>query len=598
MIYMFNPGLKLPKQEIISDHYQGILPDVLSVQNWLNKRVPGDRNALLKTLIQLNRVQCEPEVRVTLMSIMDKEIHKELDYLFKKTERVSFPLSEEYQSLIDIMQHLLLESSLAYQIVITDIVRDDNYINQYLGSLLPEALYKALFYLSRLLVERYEFYLAEPVYIWQELNQLYLLTERIGAQHEIMHSKNSIQHIYLKIVILRLLDPYRLMRLEARKIHLLLEKWVAHCDIIGFANREPEQHFVVDLLADKAPHCFDGRTDGIKNKLEYEGRIIDMEPLHIFIDEYLSKMEQDQHQQSSNYQSRIYYEMLQRIKNELKNFNDRSEERVLSGNEIKLVSGLRACHHFISHQKTFDPQREIHAWQEQKLQEVVQSQEQDNSEINLINLLEEEKLLNKKNPMGELQSVNPFMREVDIVGDEWEQIYRTSVVQAHLEESQDHLTQKMQEHNWKQRNESSHGMLLVSRNDIEMPIAVGMLVAYRLTVEKAYCLASVKWLRINPHKGMAIGVHLIAVQSRPIAVKGEEGVGAGGQYHRAFLIAENNTRDRNNHLHLIVPAGIYDIDSILKVWHKQKLNRVKIENILEATDSFERMAFKVIKNKK
>ncbi len=192
--------------------------------------------------------------------------------------------------------------------------------------------------------------------------------------------------------------------------------------------------------------------------------------------------------------------------------------------------------------------------------------------------------------MGELQSINPFMSEVNIVGDEWDKIYASSVVQANIFESQQQFSENLQEQVWKHRNESKHGMLLVGRNDIEMPIAVGMLVAYRL--------ASVKWLRINPHKGMAIGIHLIAVHSRAVAVKAEEGVGAGGQFHRAFLISENNTRDKKDKLHLIIPAGIYDIGSTLKIWHNQKLNKIRIEKILEATDSFERVAFRLIRKKK
>ncbi len=488
---MFKPKLRISEQVILDDDYQGIMPEVLSIQNWLNKRDPSDRAGLLKTLTELNRVQCDPDLRLTLMKIMDKEIHKELEYLYRKTELVSFPVAEEYQSLIDIMQHLLLESSVAYQIVVNDIANNKDYLNQYLGNILPEALYMALQYISRLLVERSEFYLSEPPYIWQELNQLYLLAERIGAQNEVMHSRRSIKDIYLKIVILKLLDPYRLMRLESRKIHLLLDKWVEHSHLKGFAGQNPEHHHVVDLLSDSPPHCFDPDKDKAPPGQEYEGRIIDLEPLCIFIDEYL-----------------------QRIRDELKVYKDRTEERVLSGNEIRLVSGLTACHHFINNRKPFELQREIHQWQEENLA-AVQAEEKDDSEINLINLLEEERLLNKKNPMGELQSINPFMSEVNIMGDEWDKIYTSSVVQADIFESQQQFSENLQEQVWKQRNESKHGMLLVGRNDIEMPIAVGMLVAYRL--------ASVKWLRIKPHKGMAIGIHLIAVIPEQLPLKQKKG---------------------------------------------------------------------------
>ncbi len=74
---MFKPKLRIPEQVILDDDYQGIMPEVLSIQNWLNKRDLSDRAGLLKTLTELNRVQCDPDLRVTLMKIMDKEIHKE-----------------------------------------------------------------------------------------------------------------------------------------------------------------------------------------------------------------------------------------------------------------------------------------------------------------------------------------------------------------------------------------------------------------------------------------------------------------------------------------------------------------------------------------
>jgi len=593
---MFSPKLRIPEQTVVTDTYQGLIPDEVSVQNWLNERDLLDTRAFLETLVGLNRVQCEPSVRMAIMAIMDVEIDKELADLYKKTEFITFPITEEYQGLIDTLQHLLLESSLAYQIIIHDIAGNEAYLNKYLGTLIPESLYMALFYLSQLLVERFQFYLSEPRYIWQELNELYLLAERIGAQEYSIDSQTSTKHKYLQITILKLLNPYRLMCNETRKIYQLLDRWVGHCEIIGYSQRNPEDNFVVNLLSDTAPHYYHEKNDSKNNNpKDFEGRILTTDKLRIFIDEYLSRVEQQKRTHVFSYQSRMHNEMLRRIDNDLMMDEERAEERVLVGNEIKLVSGLRACHHFISHRKNFDPQTEINSQQQQKLEE---SEKQDDSEMNLISLLEQERLLNKKNPMGELQSVNPFMEESDIVGDEWDHIHANSVIQAHAKNGQVLLNQKMKEESWKQRNESAHGMLLVAKNDIEMPIAVGMLVAYRLNVEKAYCLAMVKWMRINPHKGLAIGLKLIAVQSKAIAVKGEEGVGSGGQWHRAFLISENDTKGKGGKLQLIVPTGIYDVGSVIKVWHNNKLNRVQINQILTATDSFEQVAFKVMAKEK
>jgi hypothetical protein len=592
---MFKPMLRIPKQEALTETYQGVTPDEISVQNWLNQRDKYDRSAFIEAFRQLNRVQCSPAERMAIMNILEPELSEELKALSDKTDKISFPIAAEHLAMIDEFQVLLLEASVAYQIIVNDIASSDSYTEKYLGSLLPEAIYAAIKYLSHLLVERFQFYFSEPKYTWQELNQLYLLAERIGVHDAVIDDKSSTKDKYLQIAILKLLNPYRLMRLESRKIYHLLRNWVEHCEIVGYSQHHTENQFVVNLLEDESPHYYDENRDvRTEYSQSFEGRIITMEKLRVYIDEYLTRVEQEKEHQIFSYQSRMHTEMLRRIDNDLIH-EERREERQLAGNQIKLVSGLRACHHFIYERKNFDPQTEIDAQAKAKIDAAAKS---DDSEMNLINLLEEERLLNKKNPMGELQSINPFMDETDVIGDEWNRIYASSVVDANLRQSQLQITKNLKEEVWKQKNESKNGMLLVARNDKEMPISVGTLVAYRLNVEKVFCLAYVKWLRINPLKGVAIGIQLIAVQSRAIGVKGVKGIGAGSQFNRAFLISENDTRGKGGKLQLLLPAGIYDKGSILKVWHNQKLHEVEITDVLVVTDSFEQVAFKVIKKQK
>ncbi|WP_198265027.1 hypothetical protein [sulfur-oxidizing endosymbiont of Gigantopelta aegis] len=197
--------------------------------------------------------------------------------------------------------------------------------------------------------------------------------------------------------------------------------------------------------------------------------------------------------------------------------------------------------------------------------------------IKQLGLYNEAHLFDNNNPLGELQSVSPFYVEFDDAANADGQF---------SQDSANYLLHHSREESWQQKNESNHGMLLVSKNDISMPIAVGMLMAYRLEVEKAYCLACVKWLRINPHKGIAIGLQLMAIQSRAIAVnKGNQ------DYQRAFLISENNTQGKGGKQHLIVPTGFYELGETLNVWHNENLNSVRLTKLLLATDSFERFAF-------
>ncbi|MCU7799775.1 MAG: hypothetical protein KZQ70_06435 [gamma proteobacterium symbiont of Lucinoma myriamae] len=83
--------------------------------------------------------------------------------------------------------------------------------------------------------------------------------------------------------------------------------------------------------------------------------------MKIFLDMQLVEINKQKHHHVFSYQSRMHNEMLQRIDNEMSFHEERSEERILSGEQIKLVSGLRACHHFIRDRKAFKPQEEIDA---------------------------------------------------------------------------------------------------------------------------------------------------------------------------------------------------------------------------------------------
>jgi hypothetical protein len=541
---LFNLKLHLPKQAVMTAEYAGIIPNEQAIRTWLHKTKTLDGQLLLNVLVSLNRIRCKPSVRMAIMSHLEPEINLQKKYLIKQTNHITtFPLSAENQASIDILQQLLLETSMAYQIIIHDIVAKDVYVQEYLGNIIPNASFMALHYLSYLLVERFQFYLTEPDYIWQGINQLFLLAERVGADESFIRFNRTIKHQYLQITLLKLFHPYRLLSQEAREIYQLLEQWVVHCDIVGYNQHYSDNNFVVNLLSDRSAHYFSQGDSQKNNNNEWvEMRIVMMNSLYIYIDEYLASAKKIKGN------DKLHLEMLKHIDNNFNADEERDEIREFAGNEIILTSGLYACHYFISEKKSFIPEIEIE-WQQQK------SVTQVLAEDNKLDIVPSDRY--KKN----INSYN----------------------------NQSHFVHDFQEEIWTQRNESGQGMLLVGKNNIDMPIAVGMLVAYRLKIEKIYCLATVKWLRINPHKGIAMGLNLLAVQSRAVAIKSIQG--KKELFKPGFLITKKHKDYPNGRPYLIVPAGIYDQRSVLKVWYNDKLSYVKIKQKIMATDSFEQVLF-------
>ncbi|WP_198265710.1 hypothetical protein [sulfur-oxidizing endosymbiont of Gigantopelta aegis] len=68
-----------------------------------------------------------------------------------------------------------------------------------------------------MLIERYQKYLSEPSYVWFELNQIYHTAERLGIFDLELDNQQTILNEYIRISVIRISDPYRLMPVEIRK---------------------------------------------------------------------------------------------------------------------------------------------------------------------------------------------------------------------------------------------------------------------------------------------------------------------------------------------------------------------------------------------
>jgi hypothetical protein len=590
---MFKLDLNIPIQVAVSADYEGLEDEVDAVQFWLNQRDSSCSHDLIEYLQQLNRRHCDTLQRIKIMQLLNPIIESFLQDYMEQNQSVSFPLNDEHRHLIEVMQLLLIEMANSYKSIVLSLTEESIWLTAHLDKCLPEAIYFSLLYLSRLMVERYQVYISDPLLTWKEINQLYLLAEQFGCHKTGIQGSDSIETKYLQIAILHILDPFRLMRFEARKIYNLMQEWSVYCSIKPMGRNNPGKAHVVDLLRDNAPFRIAEKPDVTL----IEGRVIDIVLLYEHLkkqlvrfliksgqplgDRYVDIEGQSQKniQPLLAFSERLHYEMLERILLDLDFTGERTEERYFTGHEIKMVAEFEACHYFISGREAFNPQAEIrqqnHRYKHVKLS---QGESQEGHQMSFVDLLEEEKRQLKKNPFGELNN-----------------LASDPVTKANVHYYNFNMKHTFNEENWLQRNESDKGMLLICKTEVNNPIAVGMLVAYRQPDNNAFFLAVVKWLRIIPQKGMAIGVRQITSKSHPIAVKGERGVGAGDQFIRAFIIHEG--KENQTAQNLLLPAGVFNQGSVLQVWHKKKLSRVKILKILMSTDSFEQVQFKLVEDK-
>ena len=520
---------------------------------------------LLDILKTINRTQLTVSERMQVMNLFTSVSKNILSDVINQHEFLSLPFTKKQLELTKFIQLFLFEIAIGYKIIIQNIMDDSELMASHLGTLLPEACYKSTQALSCLLIESYQQYLSEPDNIWFDLNQIYLLTERLGISDFTIKENQSTLNAYIKISVLRISDPYRLMRSEVRKLYKLMDNWVEYVSIESLADKDLTICHVVDLSKDCAP----GTIYSVFKRIPEEARVININKLRVHIEKLLRAISTDKENGINTLNSRQESDMLLRLKKQFSYLEEIRKERPTANDKIKLFAGISACHYFISGKKLFSPEAEIKEAKNGGDNTI-------NEPVSTLSILsfDEQELLNNSERIGNLKSINPFLSENILVNDNWDKINSSSVANANISSTSDAHHKLHHEEHWKQKNEHKEGMLLVCNTQSRHALAVGMLVGYyqedQYLQTPEYSLGIIRWLRINLKKGMAIGVIKLPENFTSVAVKAISGVGSGSSYNQALLNQNYNCKQ------LLLPAGIFDIGTILNVWDQEDILSVKI----------------------
>ncbi len=568
---MYKIQLNIPNEHLAYNNKQQSLFNKIS--NWLKHiHFANDLNKqkdILNTLKSINRTQISVTERMEVMDLFEPVSQEILSEVNIQHSFLSLPFSKKQLELTQFIQLFLFEMALGYKVIIKDITNDNELMSMYLGTLLHKACYKSITALSDLLIERYQQYLSEPGKIWLDLNQIYLLSERIGISDLTIDDNKTILNAYLKIAVLKISDPYRLMHSEVISLYERMDTWTEYTSLEPLTNKDLTICHVVDLSKDCAP----GTIYSVFKKVPEEARVININKLKIYIEKLLRKLTKDKDNGLNTLFFRQESDMLARLKKQFSYLNELRKKRYTATNNIKLFSGLSACHYFIDGKKLFSPEAEV---------KKAKNNNAPVSELSLLSL-EEHDQFDNKNRMGNLNSINPFLNENMLVNDNWEKINSTSLANANINKTSNEHHKQYYEENWKQQNEHDEGMLLSCSTQSKHSLNVGMLIGYYLddqdTQDAQYHLGIIRWLRLHFKNGMKIGVMKLTGNYKSVAVKAISGVGKGSSYNQALV--------NQNFLHkmLLLPAGIFDIGTVLSVWDQEDIFSVKITQKIINTNS-------------
>lgn len=490
--------------------------------------------------------------RILLMDTLRPTARQLIVNLKKMTKTASLPLSEDARQAYRLLQDINAVMATGYKIIFNDL-SELEHRKEHDDLEMRGAIYLAMQYLSRQLVEAYLVYAQPAKTIWQELHHLY----HYADESEIINlpvddpypdfslpTQYTIDLAYKRILLLALAEPYHMVQGEADDIYYLLSAWTNSCTILNELSETPDQNYIVDMDSDNPPNFY----NAAHSEKHAQPRVLDINEVKKRLDIHLERLIRHTLQIIDHNDSQVLIErqqrdMLLRLSEAWNGNLTRQSERQPSNKEIRIATGLNASHYYISAGKIFTP------------------------EIDEFNLQQTE--------------ISPTLT--------------ATTYQTAIEKDVTHQEDNFSVLPWWQSNTSESGQALNCMTNCEKThVKVGDLISYKETIENKHhwSVGVIRWLKTIPGNKLEIGMMALASSAVPVAVKALNGPGHGTEYFRSLLIPKQISFSQTRSI--LVPANIYDIHSELAVNMKNKLSYIRLSTLLRATNEFNQFTFEVL----
>ena len=541
---------------------------------------------------RLNRAPLDLRARMRSIELIQPSLEDITTSLRSSYINADLPLTEKRLQTAQIVRRLFTEMAYAHKIVVHDLFIGQRGVRNTPQNV-AQAVYCAMSYLARLLVDNYALFSPEPKQLWLEINQLYLYAESQNFHQtpltpvtwEQEPHPATIASTYKRVVLLALANPYHLMQGEAVKIFQHTKNWCIQCDIIRPAgNTLPEGKLFVDLAMDNPPTYAPNNQGTLKTN---EGRLLEIKSLLHTLEDNVRHLtlESINSGQRSSLAKRMERDMYFRWSEALGLRRERMSHRKTLQAPAEFLCGLTATHHFLGGQRPFTPEED-----EARLRGM-------NSTFDggtTLSLVPEE-----SSPWMEDHHIASGSARASNFGtirdrDEramWIRVYTTSEQMAHEligDNDEQHDTYMCQ-----LINVNQGGYALRCPKSTRSPARVGELLSVRSAIEPdSLAVCTVKWMKINDKQDVDMGLKIIADDARAIATKAVTGVGRGSEYYRALILPDlDPTRHPTT---LITPAAVYDIGSTLQVLLSDQLLYLRLTRQIESTSTFSHYHFDIV----
>lgn len=559
-------------------------PRPAEIRDWLASLPAHDPAANLvqvaALLVRYNQHTLPTSQRFEALQILQPWVMRQLPARQQKYRDQSLPLTRRRQGLADEVFDLLDNLAQGYKQVISDAISDAD-----ADDLTPDtfllALRQTIEQTGLLMLEAYAQYRSEPVGLWGELHRLYALAERNGLNTMAIEGNDAdgqplttIQHAYLRIVLLGLAQPYRLQSGQADILYGLLRQWTIGCRLVEKKGTLAEAgDCVVDLAGSQPPKMATQQT----RFRPVDGRFLDISTLRQRLEE-MSRQKADTSNQPLA--ERLRRDLLMQLCKVWQGRGERQSERQADGRQTYMMCiGLGAAHHQVSNEAEFTPEQdESEFHQPQKRHHRLSLQAKDDASPQFGATTADGR---------EATRISRFTVDADV----WDAVHDTQLHARVLRES---AMAGYAVEPWRCINHSDGGIALRRQPDTRARARVGVLTAYRHEHELSHWhIGTVRWLQINKQGSLELGIKSLGNHMAAVAVRAIGGAGSGGEYFRSLLIDVTDTEGHTGK-GLLVPVSIYDIGTQLVLNLKIEMKYIRLTHIIETTSAFTLFAFRSI----
>jgi hypothetical protein len=584
--------LRLPEQG--RTHLDEGQPRPSELEEWLKTQPTANLQTaplLLSLLQKYNRRLIPTEVRLKALIQLKPSIDEVLKLLRERYQHKPLPLVEKARGHADMCLEFLDELAFGYKIVVTDVIAENE--AQDMGTILfTAALHLTIEHLGQLMLENFSQYRPLPQGLWGELHRLFQLAQQRDIHNQILSNDGNkpnpvatVQHAYLRLVLLALTQPNHLMPGQVTTIYEHLEKWTLGCRLIKRTDTVAGAgDIVIDLEGERPPAI----ATGYARFRPVDGRFLDISKLQVKLHEISRKIDEKQkahvHDKTLNISERLQRNLISRVNKIWSGRSERDSERIEDGvNQISMCVGLDAAHHFTNGEKDYNPE----------LDELYYHRPQQRKEDEGLSLLAKSETPWNLDPATSKTSEGldqTRLSRFEVEADVWETTHDS---EFQTRDKREATWAHFQMGAWLRTNKSDGGLSLRRLPENQSHTQVGSLIAYLdHNATKIWKIGIIRWLQDSPEKNFDVGLMTLAQSGIPVAVRAIGGTGAGGEYFRSLLVRTVLSDAKTPSL--LVPASIYDIGTQLVLNLQTELKYVRLTKMTETTNSFSLFEYKEI----